>query len=268
MTICETLAAGLLGIVGSMLGALLVTTFGGVSVRGIRPLFFVALAGTIVTFLFIYFQLSNHSWVKRSEFRPSFFKDITQVLKQGHHLKRWLVIVSVGSLPLGMVFPFSQVFAHEVKGADPYVLGFMVTGCALTSLLLGIPMGRLADKIGRKSVLYFTLPLFWFSNIMLIWAPGPGFLIVAGILQGFYYICATVAGAISFELVPPDQMGRWIGLMRLCRMLLGSGTAFIAGIIWDTLGPQYVFLTVMALDIVIRLPLLIGMPETLHLVKK
>jgi len=48
-------------------------------------------------------------------------------------------------------------------------------------------------------------------------------------------------------------------------MLLGSGTAFIAGIIWDTLGPQYVFLTAMALDIVIRLPLLMGMPETLHL---
>ncbi len=46
-------------------------------------------------------------------------------------------------------------------------------------------------------------------------------------------------------------------------MLLGSVTAFIAGIIWDTLGPEYVFLTVMGLDVIIRLPLLIGMPETL-----
>ena len=185
------------------------------------------------------------------------------VLRQGRHLKRWLVIISVGSLPLGMVFPFSQIFAYQVKGADSYVLGFMVTGCALTSLLLGIPMGRLADRIGRKKVLYLTLPLFWASNLVLIWAPSPGFLIAAGVLQGFYYICATVSGAMSFELVPPDQMGRWIGLMRLCRMLLSSVTALIAGIIWDTLGPQYVFLTAMGVDILIRLPLLIGMPETL-----
>lgn len=108
------------------------------------------------------------------------------VLRQGRHLKRWLVIISVGSLPLGMVFPFSQIFAYQVKGADSYILGFVVTGCALTSLLLGISMGRLADRIGRKKVLYLTLPLFWASNLVLIWAPSPGFLIAAGVLQGFY----------------------------------------------------------------------------------
>jgi AAHS family 4-hydroxybenzoate transporter-like MFS transporter len=128
-------------------------------------------------------------------------------------------------------------------------------------------MGRLADRIGRKKVLYLTLPFFWASNLVLIWAPRPGFLIVAGVLQGFYYICATVAGAMSFELVPPDQMGRWIGLMRLCRFILGSVTAFIAGIIWDSLGPQYVFLSVIGLDLTIRLPLLIRMPETLFIMR-
>ncbi len=263
MTLCETLAAGLMSMGGPLLGALLVARFGGVTVTGIRPLFFLALAGTLVTFGLIYFQLSERNWANQAGSRLGFFGDTAQVLRQGHHLKRWLVIVSVGSLPLGMVFPFSQVFAHEVKGADSYVLGFMVTGCALTSLLLGIPTGRLADRIGRKKVLYLTLPLFWISNLILIWAPRPGFLIAAGVLQGFYYICATVAGAMSFELVPPDQMGRWIGLMRLCRLLLGSATASFAGIIWDILGPQYLFLIVMGLDIFIRLPLLIGMPETL-----
>jgi ACDE family multidrug resistance protein len=263
MTLCETLAAGLLGIVGPLLGALLVAAFGGANVGGIRPLFFMALGGTLITFVLVYFQLSARRWNDQGAPRLGFFGDMAQVLRQGRHLKRWLVIVSVGSLPLGMVFPFSQVFAHQVKGADSYVLGFMVTGCALTSLLLGIPMGRLADRIGRKKVLYLTLPLFWASNLVLIWAPRPGFLIAAGVLQGFYYICATVAGAMSFELVPSEHMGRWIGLMRFCRFLLGSVTALIAGIIWDTLGPQYVFLTVTGLDVVIRLPLLIGMPETL-----
>jgi len=268
MTICETVAAGLLGIIGPMIGAILVTTFGGVNTRGIRPLFLVAFIGTLVSLYLIHKKMSDHSWIKVDRGRPNFFRDIAYVLNQGKYMKRWLVAVSIGSLPLGMVFPFAQLYAHEMKGADQYIMGLMVTGFALTSLLMGVPVGRLADKIGRKKALYLTLPLFWSSNILLIWAPGNGWLIAAGILQGFYFICATITGAMSFEMVPAHQMGRWIGLMRFCRMVLSSLTAFLAGVIWDTVGPEFVFLTVMGLDILIRLPLLIGMPETLDLKKR
>ncbi len=266
MTLCETFASGIVGIGGPVIGAFLVANFGGVTASGIRPLFLLATGGTLISFLLIFFKISDRSHAHTVEQRPrllGFLSDVSQVMREGRHLKRWLVIVSVGSLPLGMVFPFSQVYAHEVKGAETYILGLMVTGSSLTSLLLGIPLGRLADRIGRKKTLYMTLPLFWASNLVLIWAPRPEFLITAGILQGFYYICATINGAMSFELVPREQMGRWIGLMRFCRLLLSSVTALIGGVIWDTLGPQYVFLAVMGLDLFIRLPLLIGMPETL-----
>jgi MFS family permease len=265
MSLCETFAAGFLGMAGPMLGALMVTEFGGVNVRGIRPLFFIALAGTVVTFLLIYTQLSDRRWTSQSVARASLFKDFSQVFKQGRNLKRWLVISSVTFLPLGMVLPFCQVFAHEFKGADQYVLGYMVTGFALTPLVFGIPFGRLADRIGRKKVLYLIAPLFWVSNLTLIWAPGPGFLIAAGILQGFYFISGTVAGAMTFELVPAEQMGRWLGIIRFFRLLLSAGSAYAAGVIWDNLGPQYVFLTVIGLDLFIRIPLLMGMPETLDL---
>jgi len=43
-------------------------------------------------------------------------------LKEGQYLNRWLVISSLNSLPIAMVFPFSQVFAHEIKGANPFIL--------------------------------------------------------------------------------------------------------------------------------------------------
>ena len=265
MAFCETLAAGLLGIAGPMLGALLVATFGGVNVSGIRPLFFVSLVGTIITFLLILTQLSNRRWASPGETSPNFFKDLSQVFKQGHNLKRWLVIASIGYLPMGMIIPFTQVFAHEFKGAEQYILGAMVTGFALTPLVLGIPLGRLADRIGRKKVLYLTAPLFWVSNLVLIWAPGPGFLIAAGVLQGFLHIYLTVTGAVGVELVPPEQMGRWIGVIRMFRLLLAAGAAFIAGVIWDKIGPEYLFLTFIGLDLFVRIPLLIGMPETLGL---
>jgi MFS family permease len=263
MSFCETLAAGLLGMAAPIFGAFLVTRFGGVNVSGIRPLFFIGFVGTIATFLLILTELSNRKWTSTDEVRLNFFKAVSQTFKQGHNLKRWLVIHSVSSLPLGMVLPFSQVFAHEVKGADQYILGAMVTGFSLTPLVLGIPLGRLADKIGRKKVLYLIAPLFWASNLLLIWAPTPVFLIPAGVLQGFFFICTVISGAMSFELVSPEQMGRWLGIIRFFRMLLGAGSAFIAGAIWDNIGPQYVFLTFIGIDLFIRIPFLVGMPETL-----
>ena len=264
MTICETAAAGLLGMAGPMLGAWLITAFGGVNVSGIRPLFYFGFVITAGTLFVVLTQLSDRRWGLATGTKPDIFRDLHQVLKEGHHLKRWLVVASIGSLPIGMVFPFSQVFAHEIKGANEFVLGAMVTGSALASIAFAIPFGRLADKVGRKKVLYITMPLFWASNMILVWAPSPVLLITAGILQGFYFIGAPISMAMERELVPAEQMGRWLGITRFFRMLLSACLAFASGVIWDRLGPQYVFLTFVSLDLILRMPLLVNMPETLN----
>lgn len=264
---CETISGGLFGIIGPLIGAFIVALFGGVNVIGIRPLFFVSLAGTIGVFFLILTQLSNHRWTSPTEIRPSFIKDLSQVFRQGHNLKRMLIIISMTFVPYGMVLPFTQVFAHEVKGADEYVLGAMVSGMALTVLALSIPLGRLADRIGRKKALYLATPLFYASSLLLIWAPNAGFLIAAGTLQGLFWILVNITGAMAVELVTPEQMGRWLGIIRFFELFAAASTAFLAGVIWDNIGPEYLFLTVIGLDLFIRIPLLIKMPETLWLRK-
>ncbi len=265
MTLCETAAAGLLGMAGPVLGAALVSYSGGINVAGVRPLFFVAFFVTLGTLFFVFTQLAGRRWKTAGKAPPNLLRDLHQVLKDGHDLKRWLVIASVGSLPLGMVFPFSQVFAHNMKGADEFVLAAMVAGSALSSIAFALPLGRLADRVGRKRVLYATIPVFWASNLLLVWAPSPVFLIAAGVLQGFYYISGPISAAMERELVPAEQMGRWLGIARLFRMLLSACLTSISGLLWDQVGPQSVFLTYVALDLVLRIPLLISMPETLRM---
>jgi MFS family permease len=264
MLICETLAAGFLGMAGPMLAAWLVTLYGGVNTAGIRPLFFSGLLITIGTFVIVLTQLSEQKWVKTGSQRSQLMKDIYQVLKGGRHLKKWLVIGAVSQLPLGLVFPFTQVFAHQIKGANEFILGAMVTGSALASIIFAMPLGRLADRIGRKKVLYITIPLFWISNLMLISAPSAPFVVIAGILQGFYFIIGPIVVAIERELVPPQHMGKWIGINRFFKMGLSSIMALTAGIIWDRMGPQYIFILFVGIDLLIRIPLLISIPETLH----
>jgi MFS family permease len=237
MMICETVAAGLLGMAEPMVGAWLVTIFGGVNAGGIRPLFFFGAVITGITFMVIWTWLSEKKGRIGKGVRPSLFRDLHQVMKEGQHLHRWLIISFLNALPMAMVFPFSQVFAQEIKGATPFILGAMVTGSALTSIIFAIPLGRLADRVGRKRVLYLTMPFFWASNLILIWAPSPALLLTAGILQGFFYIALPIAAAMERELVPREHMGRWLGIVRFFRMLVNALAALISGMIWDRLGP-------------------------------
>jgi len=264
MMICETVTAGLLGMAGPIIATWLVSQSGGVNSDGIRPLFFSGLIITMGTFVVVLTQLSNQKWTETCASKTSLFKEISQVFKSGKHLKRWIVIAAVTQLPIGMVFPFSQVFAYTVKGANEFILGAMVTGSALSSILFAIPLGRLADRVGRKKVLFVTIPLFLLSNLMLILAPSPVFLVLAGILQGFYFIGAPIAAAIERELVPAEHMGRWTGVNRFFKMSFSGILALTAGIIWDKFGPQYIFITFIIIELLIRLPLLISIPETLN----
>lgn len=264
MSLCETIAPGLLGITGPMLGAYLVVVFGGLNAEGIRPLFFISLVGTIASFFLILRYLPSRKFGNYSKGEIDSPLKIFKVFNQNRNLIKFTLISIVSYLPMGMILPFTQPFANEVKGANEFVLGAMVTGLAIIPLVFGIPSGRLADRIGRKKLLYITAPLFWASNLILIWAPNSISLIIAGVLQGFLYINLVVTGAIQFELVEPEFMGRWLGLISLFRMSVAAVTSFASGLIWDKIGPQYIFLIYMGLDIFIRIPLLIRLPETLH----
>ena len=265
MSVCETLAAGLLGMLGPMLGAFLVDRFGGVNVDGIRPLFYICVIGNMATFFLILIWLPERERTISATPGPNLFKGISQVFEHGRYLKRFLIINAITFMPHGMIIPFAQAYANEVKGADTYTLGAMVTGFALTPFLLGIPVGRLADRIGRKKVLYGLAPFLWLSNVLLVWAPNSFFLIVAGVLQGFIFVTSVLTTAMVFEIVSKEYLGRWMGLNRFFRLILAAVSAYTAGAIWDHIGPGYLFIAFIGLDLLVRIPLLASVPETMDM---
>jgi len=263
MGCCESLAQGVMGFAGPVIGAILVTRFGGVSAQGIRPLFLIASALSIASLLLISTQLSHTQYValEKTNLRAG-FKPLS-LLGERPDLWRFVAVSCLVNLPTGMVLPFTQVFASEVKMADQYVLGAMVTAFAVVGLLLGVPLGRLADRFGRKKILYALAPVFWASNLMLVWSSRPVHLILAGVFQGTVSMTLVVTQAMAFELVPSSRVSDWLAVLRFFRMLVGAALAFVSGLIWDHFGPEYVFLLAVGIDAAIRIPLLAGLPETL-----
>lgn len=270
MLICESLAAGILGMLGpSLAGWVMVGLMGVEGTPGasdIRPLFYIAGGITALSFIVALTRLSNRRWSAgaKSPRVGNTLRDGLAMLKSDKKTVKWLIIASVGNVPAALVLPYVQLFAAEVKGADAGTLAAMVTASALTSVLCGYFAGALSDRIGRKKTLYITTPLFILSNLILIFASSPAMLILSGILQGFYYIGSPLAGTIARELVPTRIMGRWLGVTRFVTSMFSAAVAAVSGIIYDRIGPQYVFIIYIAAEACIRLPLLISLPETLH----
>lgn len=263
--LCVTLAS-LLSMVAPLIAAPLITISGGMTVEGIRPLYFIRFVGYGLILLFVAAQLREPRQVRMAEAaaNPGFIGDFRRIFEGGGRLRRWLLVDSLTWLPMAITSPFFQVFAHQAKGADQYLLGVMTTASILTRLLFGIPSGRVADRMGRKKVIYLLTPLWYASYLLLIFSLNSATLILAGALQTFYAISSGVTSAMTLELVPVERMGKWSGLLGLFRGLVTIPAPVIGGLIWSGLGPIYVFLIPLAIDLFFRIPLLTTIPETLR----
>jgi len=243
---CNAIASFFLAL-SPMIAAVLVTRFGGLTLQGMRPLYYMQFAG-----------------LTDERNRRGIRSDFARIFRNAPHLKRWIVVVSLSKLPLTMILPFMHLFANEMKGARQYTLSMMSVAMVTAHILFGVPMGRLADRLGRKRLIYLLTPIWYLSGIILVLARGPAGLVIAGALWGFYPIMSVITSSMSLELVPLQHMGRWSGLLGVFTGLVTIPAPLIGGLIWRHLGPAYVFLIPIILDLALRLPLLMTIPETLH----
>lgn len=263
MGLCNTLSSGA-GLVAPLLAAVLVTSFGGINIPGMRLLYLLRFAGTLV-------MLGMIAWLLRElpnlrsggTWHFSLRSDLTELFSGQAPLKRWLVVSLLSWLPSALAGPFLLLYAQEVKSADAYTLGVMGAAITAMGLAMSIPIGHLADKIGRKKVQYLLAPTLYASLGLLVLASGQISLVAAAGLWGISLFSLVVGEAMSNEMVPLLQIGRWKGLLALTRGLVSIPAPLISGFLWSELGPAWTFLLPIILDIGLRLPLLAGIPETL-----
>jgi MFS family permease len=262
--LCEGIGA-LPTLLAPTVAAFLVTIFGGINIEGMKPLFWLQFLVEVTLVIYAYIKVTEIERPERETRRTSPLNGFAEVFHRGIAPKRWLLFLSINMFTMTIVSTFRYPFAYEVKGADQFVIGGMTTSMILTEAVFSTPLGRLTDKIGRKKIFYSITPFFCLANIVLVLATSPGWLILAGLLMGFRMLGYFSYGSMTPELVPRDCMGRWRGLIGLFTGIASIPAPIIGGYVWEHMGPVWVFIIPTLIDLLILIPVLHSVPETLKL---
>lgn len=255
-------------LIAPLVAAFLITFFGGMSAEGIRPLYWIQFVAYSILFFFILTQLKEVSRGIQQETsgkeRSGFLGGAFEVLRNNLSAKKFIILYTLTMFTTNMTTPFWFLFANEVKGADQLIIGAMATVGILVKILLAPSLGRVADRIGRKKIFYFLLPIVGLANIVLVYAPIPELLLVSSLLRGFTgVISIVIIGSMTPELVPTRYLGRWRGLLGFFGGISSIVAPIVGGLIWEAIGPAYVFLIALGVDMLVRLPIMTTIPETL-----
>ena len=269
MMVCETFAAGALGMIGPAFAGWYLVNIMGVEgtptdPNSIKPLFMFCFVLTVISLLLVIFKLDVSHLGGAKKVKRSALKDAVDLMRADKNCVKWLIMQGVNRMPQVMVIPYLQLFAAEVKGASAGELAIMTTCTALTAVTCGYFVGIMADKYGRKIVVGTTITLYISGLALLLVTKSTAMLYVVGILAGFQEINSVTSGSIQHELVPGWARGRWSGANSMIGSMVAAVFAAMAGNIYDKIGPQWVFIIYIAAELLVRLPLLASLPETLN----
>ncbi|MEE8323050.1 MAG: MFS transporter [Candidatus Bathyarchaeia archaeon] len=266
----------------SMIAAVIITHFGGMNATGIRPLYFIQLVLSSFVFLAIALWLKPPSktpmkkTVKDTEAEGGFIQDFRDVFKGEKWLKRWILIMFIRNVGLRLSLPFIPLWIVNEKGANPYMLGLMGTAGIIVAILLQIPAGKLADKIGRKRAFYLFRPFAYLGTLLLVFAPRVEYLIVVGIL-GYIGLAGGGGGlsgvsfipfiTMNFEMVSEEKRGRWLGILGFFN-ILSFPISILGGLMWQQGMMVEVLLLPILLEVLIAIPILRTVPDTLNQTEK
>ncbi|MDH5345824.1 MAG: MFS transporter, partial [Gammaproteobacteria bacterium] len=134
------------------------------------------------------------------------------------------------------LLPVLAIFAADLDGATPALVGVAVGGYGLTQAALQIPFGSLSDRIGRRPVIVFGLLLFAAGSVLAGLSDSIAGVIAGRFLQGAGAISATLTALLADatrETVRTRSMaifGIGIGASFLMALIAGPVIAAFSGV--------------------------------------
>ena len=145
-------------------------------------------------------------------------------------------IFSMRMLGLFMILPVMSLYAGDLEGATPLLIGLSISAYGLTQALLQIPFGLMSDRLGRKRVIAIGLVLFASGSVVAAMSDSIYGVIFGRALQGSGAVAAAVM-ALAADLTLEQNrtkimatIGISIGLSFGVAMVVGPLVGVVAGL--------------------------------------
>ncbi|MDQ3918902.1 MAG: MFS transporter [Acidobacteriota bacterium] len=169
--------------------------------------------------------------------------NIRGVWRSFHHaLKRLLISDIFIRTCEGMADIFVILYATNILGVSVAQYGLLVAIQITTSILVYIPAGRIADRVGRKPFVIATFVCFALYPVAVVLSSGFASLVLAFVVGGLREIGEPSRKAMIVDFARADLRARTVGLYYLVRSITITPSAAIGGLLWK-LAPQVPFLT-------------------------
>jgi MFS family permease len=238
MGICDTITF-IPFLIGPIIAATIITYSGGMNEVGIRPLFFLQVTGLVLSLFLIYTRFFDPTVSEKRE-EIQIISTFKNILSETNSIKSWILLYMLSMLPYYATF-YTPLFAAEVKGANQFIVGGISSASMLVSVVLAVPIGHLADKVGRRIIFIISTFLSCGAYLVLIYASKDILFLVSGFLSGFVMPVMVILSAISFDLVPKEYLGSWLGIMGFIGGVVNIVAPIVCGFLWDNISPQSVF---------------------------
>ena len=157
-------------------------------------------------------------------------------------LKRLLISDIIIRTCEGMTGVLAILYVTNIHGVTVAAYGSLIAIQMITSILVYIPAGRIADRIGRKPFVILTFVSFALFPLAIILASNFAWLIVAYVIGGLREIGEPSRKAMIVDLAHDNIRARSVGLYYLVRSLSITPAAAIGGLLWK-IAPQVPFIT-------------------------
>ena len=157
-------------------------------------------------------------------------------------LKRLLISDIIIRTCEGMAGVLAILYVTNIHGVTLAAYGTLIAVQMITSILVYIPAGRIADRIGRKPFVILTFLSFALFPLAIIFASNFAWLIVAYVIGGLREIGEPSRKAMIVDFAHDNIRARSVGLYYLVRSLSITPAAVIGGLLWK-IAPQVPFVT-------------------------